>query len=134
MSTTSATVEGYNLVITTHWENLTCPDDVERLYLPGPFKSLNAMRRRNEETGHYYFSRDTMYFFRSRVSADIFAGRMFVTSERNVGMGQVYPRLYSVRAMRDDGTIADVSNFQQFETLDSAKRYARSLARMVSNG
>lgn len=122
-----ATIEGYNLVVTTR-------DDVERLYLPGPYSSMSQIKSRNDDAGNHFFDRDTLRFFRSRVSDELYAGRMFVTSEQHTSSYGNSPRLYTVRAARDDGTICDVSGFQAFETLKQAKGLARKLERMVSHG
>ena len=92
--------------------------------LPGPFRTITEMKVANADAGRYFFTRDTMRFFRSRIVPGVIAGRIFITSEQ---FDDSSPRLYTVRVMGDDGDTADVSTFQQFATLDEARKYARSL-------
>lgn len=61
--------------------------------------SLYTLKRNAEHLGNHFFDADTLRFFSSRVSEQIYrvddSRGYFVTSEENVGYG---PRLYSVRA------------------------------------
>jgi hypothetical protein len=83
------------------------------------FTSISQIKEANADAGHFYFSPHTMRFFRSRVSSELFgpAGSVFITSEKNEGMGYEFPRGYTVRRINDDATIAQVSEFQQFSTV-----------------
>lgn len=67
-----------------------------------PIQNVNtmyALKRTAEHLGNHFFDPDTLRFFSSRVSEQLYrvdsSRGYFVTSEQNVGYG---PRLYSVRA------------------------------------
>src|SRR4051794_21862147 len=86
--------------------------------LPGPFHTIEAMKRANEDSGRFFFTPGTMRFFRSRIAPGVIAGRMFITSEQfEDSSGERAERRYTVRLMGDDGDTADVSDFQEFATL-----------------
>ena len=93
------------------------------------FNGIEDIKRYNAETGHYFFSADTMRFFRSRVSGETFGanGELFITSDKNEGPGYSFPRRYTVRAIRDDGSVDTMSEFQQFTTLAQARAFAKKL-------
>ena len=46
------------------------------------FKDIDAIKRANDELGHFFFSDGAMRFFNSRIHRNIYAGRFFITSER----------------------------------------------------
>ena len=113
------------LVITTSWpERDEWPDQVETIDAYGTFHSLDMMKRANESGGFHFFSRGAMRFFRSRVAPGVTHGRVFVTSEQ---FDYSAPRLYTVRAMRDDGSTVELCEFQQFATLALARAYVRNI-------
>ena len=65
--------------------------------------SIDAIRRPTRKRSYFYFSPDTMRFFKSRVMQDVFPledGALFVTSERREGD----VRRYTIRRAWDDGT------------------------------
>ena len=83
----------------------------------------------NKGAGLYYFERDTMRFFNSRVSENVYVGATgwyFVTSER---FDHKSPRLYSVRKMLPDGSVTTIGKFQEFATLELALGEAKRLAK-----
>lgn len=86
--------------------------------LPGPFYSLDDIRREHRERGGYYFETDTARFFRARYSDDVYAGAMFVDSVRGPGM----PREYRVKII---GTGRSINTVREgFATLAAARAAA----------
>ena len=75
--------------------------------VPGPYENMAAFRQNNREAGFYFFSKDTMEFFDSRIERGPIVGRFFVTSEQapRYPDGTRPPRTYNVRCARDDGRI-----------------------------
>lgn len=71
--------------------------------LPGPYKTMNEIKRANENLGRFFFSPDTMQFFDSRVEGGPYHGRLFVTSEQFHGSQGDGPRKFKVRVCGDDG-------------------------------
>jgi hypothetical protein len=72
----------------------------------------------------YFFTKDTMRYFQSRISWDTLTGINeetcgFITSERY----DEQPRRYSVRGWTEASGVFDLSDFQQFATLAEARRY-----------
>ncbi len=74
-----------------------------------------------------WFSPDTMRFFRSRVGDELYAGRYFISSEK-----QEYntPRMYTVREVTNDG-IHSASEFMQYKTWEQARR---AVSLLISGG
>lgn len=98
--------------------------------IPGPYTTLESIKRANVAAGNHFFDADTLRFFRSRIAPGVIAGRLFITSEQfEDSTGERHERRYTVRVATDHGTIEDVSEFQQFATLAAARRYAESLVR-----
>jgi len=101
---------------------------------PSPFRTVDDVIVANKRAGQHFFDSATMRFFRSRVGGALYAGRFFITSERN-DMGD-YPRLYTVRVAHDDGTIGEMGEFQQYASWSGAtkacERYARQLVGHVT--
>lgn len=96
------------------------------LAMPGPFHTLDQLKRANERHGHYFFSAESMRFFRSRVAPGVIGGRVFITSEQfQPAYEMPEPRRYTVRVAHDDGSICTLSEFQQFATLAQARAFAR---------
>jgi hypothetical protein len=113
------------LVIVTSWpDNPEWPDQVERIEAYGPFHTIEMMKRANDKAGFHFFDRDAMRFFRSRIAPGVTHGRVFITSEQ---FDYASPRLYTVRALKDDGSTADLSGFQRFDTLRQARAYVRKI-------
>ena len=89
------------------------------------YQSISQIKAANSAAGLYFFSPDTMRFFRSRVaSSTVYGGRYFITSEQfNAGS----PRLYTIRRCNDNGSIDTVGEFQGYKTLKAAKLAAKEL-------
>lgn len=121
----STRFECYYLVIVTSWpDNPEWDDQIEKVEAYGRFHTIEMMKRANDSGGFHFFSKDAMRFFRSRIAPGIVHGRVFITSEQFCPQS---PRLYTVRAMRDDGSTAELSEFQQFKTLRQARAYVRRI-------
>lgn len=112
------------LEIRTVWDNEAWPDNVETIEAYGTFHTIDMMKRANDSAGFHFFERSAMRFFRSRIAPGVVHGRVFITSEQ---FDYQSPRLYTVRALKDDGSTADLSGFQRFETLKQARAYVRKL-------
>jgi hypothetical protein len=90
------------------------------------YENIRQIEYANTSAGHYFFSPSTMRFFRSKIaSRSIIGGRYFITSEQ---FDASSPRLYTIRIANDDGSIDTVGEFQQYETVEAAKRAAKQLA------
>ena len=81
-------------------------------------ETMEDVKAANIAAGQYWFSEDTMHFFRSRVESELHHGRFFVTSEQ-CPWGD-YPRLFTIREARADGSVDTYGEFQGFETLEDA--------------
>lgn len=95
------------------------------------FRNTQQIRELARDTGSHFFDPETMRFFHSRVSAAVYGGRYFVTSERSewpeVWGGR---RRYTIRkATYDHGrfSIDTVGEFGQFATLAEATAEAKRL-------
>lgn len=113
-------------------------------YVPwgkGPYATLADMRRANSDAGAHFFDADTIRFFRSRIG-NVYAGRIFTTSEQFVSPTCEGPRRWTVRVMHDDGYTGDLlepgveqygtGGFQAYETHEQAHAAAlRWAARLL---
>jgi hypothetical protein len=89
-------------------------------------QTIAQLKELNKEKGLHFFSRDAMRFFNSRVQTNApYNGCVFVTSEK-CGYGS--PRLYTVRAMHQNGAVSTISEFQEFTTREEAHKAAKFLA------
>ena len=102
------------------------------------FNSTKAMKAYNKQMGYHFFDKSTMAFFNSVVvpvhppteKNMPMGGCVFITSER---MDYNHPQGYTVRAMRSNGTIESVSNFQEYESLEEACEKAQEKAKEIEN-
>lgn len=88
--------------------------------------SIGEVKRTNKEKGRFFFSKDTMKFFNSRVETkgDLQKGKYFITSEK---FDENTPRKYSVRKFdRKSGEIETVGEFGQFRSKQEASGYIKS--------
>jgi len=69
---------------------------------------IKEIKALNKAQGYNFFSPETLGFFKSVIDDEVFGGCVFVTSEQN---GYHNPRLYTIRAIRANGTIETLSNF-----------------------
>ena len=90
------------------------------------FRTMADVRAINRAIGHHWFERSTMRFFNSQVESGLYGGHYFVTSER---MDLDRPKRYSIRVVKNDGTIDTYGDFQLFTNLQAARNSAKALAR-----
>lgn len=94
------------------------------------YYSMNDIKRINKEKGFYFFSPDTMRFFKSRVGDSVFqgiGGIFFVTSEQ---FDYDSERKYTVREFNPETgnikTIGDFNELSYSQARSRAKYYAEN--------
>ena len=82
------------------------------------FNHMNDLMAFNREQGLHFFSQTTTKFFGSQIEtvSKPYGGCVFITSEKDNNR----PRLYTVRAMRENGRIETIGGFQRYKNLDEA--------------
>ena len=99
----------------------------------------DEIRRRSDKKGGHFFDKDTMRFFSSRISELMWqVGEVskyqtnpiyFITSEQDKGgvqhSGSV--RAFTIRTIDADGDVTSVSEFQEYATLNEARRELRDI-------
>lgn len=97
----------------------------ERVKNMANVNQLFQLKRLAERHGSYFFSRDSMRFFQSRIHDVVYGGCVFVTSEKQSPCyGRTYPRLYTVRYMDSTGNTHTIGEFQGFDTRSKAHTFA----------
>ena len=93
--------------------------------------TIADVKQANKDAGYYFFSRDTMRFFGTRIESTLYKNNTFITSdytdfEKN-------NRAYSVRVFHPETGIVNTakfpdgqSTFNKFSTIESAREFARS--------
>ncbi len=94
----------------------------------GPFASMADLKRANKAAGRYWFSRDTMKFFGTKIHGSIFAGRYFITSEYGSKIGKRGDRWFTIRRADDDASINTVGKLGQYASLADARAALQKLA------
>ena len=83
-------------------------------------KTIADVKRLNKETGHYFFSPDTMRFFESRIETSLLKGNYFVTSELAPHDTE---RKYTLREVDwNSGDINTIGDFYSHDSIDDAKK------------
>lgn len=89
------------------------------------------VKQANKDAGYYFFSRDTMQFFGTRIVSALYKNNTFITSdytgfERN-------NRAYSVRVFHPETGIVNTakfpdgqSTFNKFSIIESVREFARN--------
>ena len=101
------------------------------------FTSIEHVMAANRNLGHYFFERDTMRFFQTRIGSTLYGGRYFVTSERDSDYATSVrheaawdgQRRYTVRRANGDGSITTVGEFGQYASSAGANAAADRMAR-----
>ena len=102
--------------------------------------NMAEIKRANKDAGQYFFEPDTLRFFGSRISEQVYGDGYFVTSEQgrsgfgSLGHAWNGQRLYTVRRAMADGSIDTVSEFGEYATLREAKSAASYFADRQANG
>ena len=89
--------------------------------------TIQAAQRLNEDSGSHFFSPSAMRFFACRVHSNLYRGCVFVTSEKSSWDS----RKYTVRAIKADGSIETVGEFQGYETRSQAHTAAQNFAKTI---
>ena len=90
--------------------------------IPGPYSTITEIKKANRNAGQYWFSKDTLRFFDSRVEPKVYGGRLFISSEQFHGSdGYSDPRKYTIRLCDDEGHIQTVGDFQDHDDLEEVK-------------
>lgn len=98
------------------------------------YNRLGDLRKANARAGLFFFSPDTMAFFDSKVESDLYAGALFITSERppaSLRVGEWKRRRFTLRAALHGGGVCTVGAFGAYPTRakahKAAMRYAAEL-------
>lgn len=95
------------------------------------FFTVKQIKEAHKNSGGYFFSPATMRFFRSKIPCSrVYHGKYFITSEQfTPSNGIPFPRKYTIRKVSPDGsdisTAKEFGEFQQFNTLQQAKKALR---------
>ena len=84
------------------------------------YKTIAEIRAKNKEAGKYFFSRNSMRFFNSKIESGVLEGQYFITSER---YEPEQPKMYTIRKALETGHIINMGEFRQFYTVEEAKDY-----------
>lgn len=77
-----------------------------------PFKTLADVKAANEAIGNWWFSKETMRFWKSKFESGLIAGRYFITSEDEFVLdGRTPKRVFAVRYANDDGSIQTLKSY-----------------------
>lgn len=98
----------------------------------GPFDYVDQIITANRAIGHHWFSEETMGFFKSLVPNRVYWGRVFVSSEADEA--HEIARAYTVRVADDDGKVATVGRFMQFDSFEDAVKHAQDLDWLAAGG
>ena len=87
--------------------------------------TLTDIKNNNKKAGRHWFDKDTMRFFDSRIESKLYSDNTFITSEQQ---SYQHPREYTIRIALNSGVdIESVGEFQQFETLEQAREYRKTI-------
>ena len=87
--------------------------------------TLTDIKNNNKKAGKNWFDKDTMRFFKSRIESKLYSDNTFITSEQQ---SYQHPREYTIRIALNNGVdIESVGEFQQFETLEQAREYRKTI-------
>lgn len=88
-----------------------------------PYKTIAEVRAANKSTNHFFFSRDTMRFWQTRIHGGLRRGRFFITPEDNYDRSR---RQFSIREALEDGTIK-TPRAGRYSTLEAAREALKGL-------
>ena len=87
----------------------------------GMYETIDDVVKKAEETGSYFFSKESMSWFNSRLHHKVYQGRYFITSERDSsGIAWDGRRRYTLRAVTPEGAMTTVGYFGQYHSLQEA--------------
>lgn len=86
--------------------------------------TITEMKKRNQEAGQYWFSKETMDFFGCVIEAGPNIKNIFITSEWNFDRTERY---YTLRRFdTKTNTVETIGEFQQYKTLLEARAARRA--------
>jgi hypothetical protein len=99
------------------------------------FNTIDQIIRANQDGGRYFFSRNAMRGFNSRVHDAVYSGCVFVTSEKNdMPYCAPQPRVYTVRIAMEDGSIETYGSLGDYATRSQAHAQAQWLGNALRSG
>ena len=84
-------------------------------------KTMAELKAVNKANGMFWFSKQTMSIFKSKVHGGIIGEKYFITSE--CGPSEI--RKWSIRTFDEKGDIDTVGDFRVYLTLEEARQAAR---------
>lgn len=86
------------------------------------FKTISEVKETNKANGYFFFSKDTMRFFASKIESSLYKNQCFVTSEKKCF--DDYTRVYNVRKVKPNASIITIE--KNIEDLETARRIAKN--------
>ena len=86
------------------------------------YKSMSEIREKNKSIDNYFFSKDTMRFFKSKIETGVLKDKYFITSEINPSD----VKKYTIREATEEGEIKTVGDFHSFTSVKQAKQFLPS--------
>lgn len=83
-------------------------------------RTIETIKTENKRAGRFFFSRDTMRFFNSKIESHLIYNRFFITSERPSKEDR---KRFTIRTVGEDYDIGKLGEFQQFATKKQALDY-----------
>lgn len=93
------------------------------------FYTISEIKDANRAIGNYWFTKDSMRFFNSRVLPVVYCGHYFISSEQD----GTKPRFYTIRFAMSDGSIETVGDFQQYSTAGEAKKAIKTAKKRANS-
>lgn len=91
-----------------------------------PFASVADVRAANRHMGNHFFDRKTMQEFGTKIESTLYAGALFITSEKS---WSEIGRHYTVRYVVPTGAVFTLEGASQLKTIDQARSIARTVAK-----
>lgn len=88
--------------------------------------SIQEIKDKNKEIGHFWFKRSTMAFFKTKIVSPVLHGCYFITRETNPsGVTK-----FSIRKANERG---EISTLGQFHSYDTKRQATDSLLTLIIN-
>lgn len=111
--------------ITDETTNSTARRNVSPLF---PFATVSDVRAANRIAGCYFFDRQTMREFGTKIESALYAGTLFITSEDSWGSES---RHYTVRYVVPTGEVFTLEGASQLDSIHQARDIARTVAKAL---
>jgi len=87
--------------------------------------SMLEVKQLNAVNGYNWFSHGAMRWFKTRLQQGApIGGFLFISSECQ---GWGHPRLYTIRAIHDDGRVETIGGFGEYNTMRQARQAANNM-------